>query len=527
MKNEMDIQAALEEIERLKRGMEALEEKNATLSAQKAALEEKNEEQRLRILYLERQIFGRRSEKTLPKVNEAQYSLMDALFGEETLEAEQGVRTIVEEIEREGVARRAKAASEKKTTTRKADYQLPAELERRTTVIEPELEDAGEYEKIGTDITERLMMEPSRFYVERIERPIYKRKANQPSDGRTEIQQAPLPPNAVAGKVGNSVLSSIVVNKYCHHIPEYRQAKIFRESKVDLPTTTINRLIHKLADVLHPLYLYIVDETLKHDYIQIDETTVKINDRKGKTRKGYIWAVRAVYGRMQFFYYREGSRSAGVCNLLLKDYEGTFQSDGYAVYSQYEEKKGVIPLGCMAHVRRKFETAYASGSESAKKALDYIAALYTLEANLKAAGADFETRKRERMEKAWPILEAMEKWMEMEWTRCTPKSDMGKAISYAHGMWIRIGRYCLDGRFEIDNNAIERAIRPVTLGRKNYLFCGNDECAEDTALYYTLVGCCNEAGVDPLAWFNHVLQKIRPDMTEKELHDLLPCVCEL
>lgn len=500
--------------------IERLEAEKKTAEAERDMLKEKNEAQRLRILYLERQVFGRRSEKRLPDADTAQLSFMDQLFGEESLDAEKAVQPIAEQIAEEAEVRRNRKPAPKNGASRR-EFALPKDLERRITVMTPEMDNPEDYERIGTDVTERLMREPARFYVERIERPIYKRKHSM--DGTTEIVQSPLPKNIIEGsRIGHTVLSSLVVDKYCHHIPEYRQAKMYRESGVDLPTSTINRLTHKLADILYPLYCRLMELTLGSDYIQIDETVENINDTRGKARKGYLWAVRSVPLRTQFFYYKEGSRGADVCRCLLKDFKGAFQSDGYAVYSAYEDKSGVLPLGCLAHVRRHFESALQAGVTAAQKALDYIAILYTLEANLKERGADAETIRRERKEKAWPILQAMEAWMQHEWTSCTPKSPLGKAISYAHGMWIRIGRYCLDGRYEIDNSAIERSIRPVTVGRKNYLFCGNDEAAEDTALYYSLIGSCGEVGMNPRAWFDYVLPRIRPDMTDEELDSLLP-----
>ena len=145
-----------------------------------------------------------------------------------------------------------------------------------------------------------------------------------------------------------------------------------------------------------------------------------------------------------FFYYDKVSRSQEVVLKMLKDYKGALQTNGYAAYSIFEEKQGVLPLGCMGHVRRKFETALATMPE-AKQALDYIALLYMLEGNLKAEGADYEQIRKERQEKAYPILQQMESWMKQTYNNCTPKSPLGKAISYAFGMWPRVSRYCKEG----------------------------------------------------------------------------------
>jgi hypothetical protein len=146
-----------------------------------------------------------------------------------------------------------------------------------------------------------------------------------------------------------------------------------------------------------------------------------------------------------------------------------------------------------------------------------------LEANLRAEGADYERIRSERMEKAWPILQQMERWMRQVFNTITPKSPLGKAISYAFGMWPRVSRYCHDGRFEIDNNSIENAIRTIALGRKNYLFSGNDSGAEDNCIFYTPTGSCLQAGVNPLSWLGPTIRAIPTLQTPINWQELLPC----
>jgi hypothetical protein len=175
----------------------------------------------------------------------------------------------------------------------------------------------------------------------------------------------------------------------------------------------------------------------------------------------------------------------------------------------------------LAHIRRKFENAL-DYSPKAQKGLDYIGLLYMLEANLKAEGADYGQIRSERMEKAWPILQQMEHWMKLVFNTITPKSPLGKAISYAFDMWPRISRYCNDGRFQIDNNGIENAIRAIALGRKNYLFSGNGSGAEDNCIFYTLLGSCLQAGVEPLPWLDSTLRAIPTLQTPINWQALLP-----
>jgi hypothetical protein len=175
----------------------------------------------------------------------------------------------------------------------------------------------------------------------------------------------------------------------------------------------------------------------------------------------------------------------------------------------------------VAHVRRKFENAL-NYSPLAQKGLDYIELLYMLEANLRAEGADCERIRSERMEKIWPILQQMERWMRQVFNTITPKSPLGKAISYAFGMWPRVSRYCHDGRFQIDNNGIENAIRAIALGRKDYLFSGNNSGAEDNCIFYTLPGSCLQAGVNPLSWLDSTLWATPILQTPINWQELLP-----
>ena len=484
------------------------------------SLEEQLLRKQERILYLERQLFGRRSEKRLPDYCEAQLSLFDSEQGLKTMEAETPeMKSLVDDIMHNAEKRRN--ASKEKSISQKRSYKVPQNIERRETVINPEHVDITTMIRIGQDVNERLMIEPSRFWVERIVRPIYKEKQEAHTLTTTIVQAPPrdvILPGCLAGE---SLLSQIIVDKFLYHLPEYRQAKRFKNLGIEITTSSINRWVHALADKLYPLYAAQVQRILSSSYIQVDETSHSIIDRKGSARKGYIWVVRSVLSPGVFFHYDKGSRSREVVLKMLKDFQGALQTDGYAAYIIFEEKKGVLPLGCMAHVRRKFETALTT-TPQAQKALDYIALLYMLEGNLKAQGADDEQIRKERELKAYPILQQMESWMKQTYNNCTPKSPLGKAISYAFGMWPRISRYCKEGYFHIDNNAVENTIRPIALGRKNYLFSGNNNGAEDNCIFYTLLGSCLQAGVEPHKWLTSTLEKIPALQTPINWEELLP-----
>ncbi len=493
--------------------IQQLEQENTLLKEQ---LQRKNE----RILYLERQLFGRRSEKKLPNYCDAQLSLFDAKQGMQDLEIETPELTsLVEDIKQKAEKRRN--TKKELSITEKRSYKIPADIERRETILNPQNVDTSGMIKIGEDVTERLMLDQAKFWVERTVRPVYKMKQEKNAVSTT-IVQAPLKPTILPGSmVGESVISQIIIDKFLYHIPESRQAKRFKPLGMNITTSRINRWVHATADKLYPLYMAQVNRILSADYIQVDETTHSIIDRPGSARKGYTWVVRSVKFPGVFFHYDKGSRSQEVILKLLKDYKGALQTDGYAAYSIYEEKQGVLPLGCMAHVRRKFENALLTTPE-AQKALDYISLLYMLERNLEEEKADYEQIRKEREQKAYPILQQMENWMKQAYNSCTPKSPLGKAISYAFGMWPRISRYCKEGYYQIDNNGVENAIRPIALGRKNYLFSANNNGAEDNCIFYTLIGSCLQAGIDPHQWLNSTLEKIPKLKTPINWEELLP-----
>ena len=500
--------------------IQQLEQQISLLNMQLLLKEEQLERKNERILYLERQLFGRRSEKRLPEYCQAQLSLFDTKQGKQSLDQETPeLVSLVEEITQKAEKRRK--TKREQAVSKKRSYKIPADIERRETTLNPENVETSGMIKIGEDITERLMLDKAKFWVERTVRPIYKTLQKEQPDSTT-IVQARVRPSILRGCIaGESLLSQIIVDKFLYHIPEYRQAIRFKELGVDITTSSINRWVHAIADKLYPLYIAQMKRVLATNYIQVDETSHKITDRIGSARKGYIWVVRSVLSPGVFFHYDKGSRSKDVIIKLLKDYKGALQTDGYAAYSIYEEKSGVLPLGCMAHVRRKFENALLATPE-AQKALDYIALLYMLESNLKAEGANHEQIRKQREQKAYPILQQMENWMKRTYNSCTPKSPLGKAINYAFGMWPRISRYCKEGYFQIDNNGVENAIRPIALGRKNYLFSGNNSGAEDNCIFYTLIGSCLQAGIDPHQWLTFTLEKIPTLETPINWEELLP-----
>ena len=236
-----------------------------------------------------------------------------------------------------------------------------------------------------------------------------------------------------------------------------------------------------------------------------------------------MWCTRSVEDNMVVFQYDMGSRSHETARKLLRGYRGTIQTDGYGAYDQFESDPHIRVIGCWAHARRKWTEALDEDRRLASEALVYINQLYHIENEAKEAGITGEALKEKRQKEAYPEIQKFERWMYATAMKVSQNSRVGKAISYTLPLLPRLSRYVNDGRFCIDNNLVENAIRPLALGRKNFLFCGNHDAAIRAAIVYSLIGSCKAAEVDPREWLEDILLKIPENGTDRStLRELLP-----
>lgn len=457
------------------------------------------------LIALRRRMFGRSSERFLPE-DPNQLSL--AFEGEQSLPEEQ-------EIEPEKIE--ISYTRNKENQKQPVRNAIPEFIRREEVVIEPENIPEGAV-RIGEEVTEKIEYTPGEVYVHRTVRPKYA----LPQSGGILI--ADLPSQVLPrSNAGASLLAHLLVSKYQDHLPFYRQLEIFKRQKIILAASSVNGWFSDSVDLLKLLYETLKKEVLSCDYIQIDESTIPVMDRDkpGSTRKGYHWIVRSPMQNQLFFHYQHGSRAQKVVVELLHSFQGAVQSDAYGAYDIYENKKGVLLLGCMAHARRKFEQALKDDPEKAKYALKVIHDLYAIEREAKQMELSPDKIKQLREEKSYPIIKEFEKWLIENCTKVLPKSLIGKAILYTYNIYPRLARYVLDGRYNIDNNGAENGVRPLALGRKNYMFCGNNESAERTAIIYSMLGSCKLAGINPMAWLTDVLNRL-PDHSVLKLNELLP-----
>ena len=394
---------------------------------------------------------------------------------------------------------------------------LPAHLPRKQLVLEPEGVDTSRWKRIGQEITEELDYVPCRLFVRQYVRPKY---AHPSGEG---ILIASLPERPIAkGMAGPALLSHIIASKFINHLPVYRQAQQFKREGVSLSASTLNDWVKASCQLLEPLYQVLRQQVLASDYLQVDESPIQVldKDKKGSTHRGYHWVYNAVEQRLVLFDYRKGRGREGPAE-LLKDFCGYLQTDGYVVYEDFTNKPGLVLLGCMAHVRRKFVEAEKNDLPRAAYLLGQLQKLYALERRKEEEQLSEQAFLALRQEHAVPLLQEMKAWLLENYQQVTPKSPIGQAIAYALPRWEKLSAYLLDGRLRIDNNLVENAIRPLALGRKNYLFAGSHEGAGRAAMIYSFMGSCKMHQINPQAWLTDVLERIALHPVNK-LEELLP-----
>ena len=390
-------------------------------------------------------------------------------------------------------------------------------------VIEPDQDITG-MKRIGEERTEILEFVPEKFFKLVLVRPKYARveqSENYPEKTQKNVVIGNLPSRAIEKCLaGDRLLAAILIHKYIDHLPLYRQQQIFKRAGIEIAPSTIDSWVAQLGDLLELLYEKLVTEIKAQRYLQVDETTIKVldKDKKNKTHLGYFWVYHAPLSKLVAFDYQQG-RGQDAPRGFLKGYQGTLQTDGYVVYQHYYANEKVMHLACWAHVRRKFEKALQSNRSVAEHALIEIQKLYAIEREAKELTA--EQRKALRLEKALSIINDLGRWLYTQRQQVLPQSPIGQAIEYTIPLWESLQNYLKDGSLHIDNNLIENTIRPVALGRKNYLFAGSHQGAKRSAMFYSFFACCKVNNIHPQKWLEYVLAHIA-DYKVNQLHKLLP-----
>lgn len=406
----------------------------------------------------------------------------------------------------------------KSTQNHPGRHPLPSHLPVEEVIIEP-VQDTTGLVKISEEVTETLKFTPASLIIKRTIRPKYAMAEGQ------GIIIADLPNRALPKSIAeSSLLSYILVSKFVDHLPYYRQIQGFaRDYKWKLSSSTINDWFIQVCTLLDPLYNEIKRKIFESGYIQVDESPIKVldKDKKGKTHQGYQWVYHSPEERLVLFNYRKGRGMHGPKD-MLSGYKGILQCDGYTVYDKIGKASEIKLAGCLVHVRRKYVEAQDSDTARANYALDIFTDIYSQEKEAKKS----EDRTQYRIEHILPKLNELKNWIHREGIKVLPKSPIGKAMSYTINQWHKLETILSDGRIELDNNLIENKIRPLALGRKNYLFAGSHSAGQRIAMMYTFMGSCRANDVNPYLWLKYILDNIGTTSIQI-LDQFLPSNCKM
>ena len=485
-------------------------EKNAELETKQSELEShQNEIERLKLFIakLQRMHFGPSSERVAQHIDQLELQLED-------LETTKTAKSF------------SAAAQPSVAVSQPARKPLREDLPREIEIVSPKETECpdcgGTLKHLGEDVSEMLEFVPGRFKVIRTIRP--KLACNRCD----VIVQQPAPHRPIdRGLAGPGLLAHVLVGKYADHLPLYRQSEIYAREGIELDRSTLSGWVGRASRTLEPLVDAVRDYVVKASKIHADDIPVPVlAPGNGKTKTGRLWTyVRddrpagSTEAPAVWFAYSPDRKSEHPANHLAT-FRGRLQADAFPAFNRLYQPGEILEIACWAHVRRKFHDLYAAHeSPIAKEALERIGALYQIEREIR--GRPPNERHKIRDQHARPLLEDLKQWFKSCLAKLSKKSEVTVAIHYALGRWTPLLRYCEDGSLEIDNNAAERALRSVALGRKNYLFAGSNAGGDRAAAMYTLIGSAKLNGIDPEAYLSHVLAHIA-DHPITRIAELLP-----
>jgi transposase len=463
---------------------------------------------------LQRHRFGRRSERLDPDQLALALEDLEQTLAALEAAAEQNSKTSATPL-----------ATRKRKINRGA---LPLHLPREEIVIDVADKTCaccgGLKHLIGEDVSERLDMIPAQFKVIVTRRPKYACAACA-----GEVVQAAAPERLIENGIPTeSLVAHVLVAKYADHAPLYRQAQIYARQGITLDRSTLADWVGRAAFALRPVHVRLLEHLKQSTKLFADETTAPVLDPgRGRTKKGQLWT----YARDERPWL--GTGPPGVAYVYAPDrkhsrpaehlagFRGTLQVDGYGAYTELAEAGDVELAFCWSHVRRQFyDLQIKTPAPIATEALVRIAALYAVEADIRGRSAD--ERKRARHECSKPLVDSLRVWLEAKLAAVSGKATIAEAIRYALSRWEGLSRFLDDGRIEIDSNVVERAIRPIALGRKNHLFAGSDGGGEHWAVVASLIETCKMNRIDPYAYLRDVLTKIVARHPMSRIDELLP-----
>jgi transposase len=502
------------EYERLKALAEQLQaentELNRQLQAQKEEYEQRLAEAQTQIEELRRQLFGSKADRLTPE-QEDQLNELNKDLQDETQRPDPVSDEVLKEEE----------PPKRKRRRHHPRHPLPAHLETETVTIEPEEKTCPccgkPLEKIGEEVSEEVDLIPARLIRRRIVRPKYACRC-----GEAGVAVAPLPPRLIPqSRLGLGLAVYILLSRFDDHLSFYRLEQQFRERhSVIIARQQMVQWVEQIAVWLRPVYDAMWQAMFAGGYLQVDETPVKVKDPevKGKAARGYLWFYAVPRGDVILDFDR--SRGLDPVRRRLRDFVGTIQTDAYDVYLSLGRKQaGLERIGCLAHSRRRFYAALKDSLVDAVWFIGQFRLLYCIEAEVRES--DAAERAAIRQQKAPSIWESLKTRAEELKPKYLPQSLMGKALSYFLDEYDALIGYLRDGRFEIDNNLVENAIRPTAVGRRRWLFIGHPDAGWRSAIIYSMIVSCRRRGINPQDYLTDVLGRL-PSIKTSQIDSLLP-----
>jgi len=487
---------------------------NSLLISENLKLNSKVEDQNItienlkfQIAQFQRMIFGSKRERFVSDFHPSQLTIPFD-FGDKKVEA------VIEADKQQISYERTKPSK-----PHPGRFQIPSHVPVEKILVEP-TEDVSGMEKIGVKITSELEYIPGSF--KRIDyiRDVYITKEDETGAQRQVI--APLERPMPKCMAGPGLISHIMVDKFHYHMPLHRQIQRFKQENIHIPASTMDSWFSLCSNHIRPLYAVHKAYILENPYLQVDESPIKVQDRDkpGATHQGYMWVYNAPMQNAVFFDYHKG-RGLDAPLKNLSNFKGYLQTDGYAVYEHFGRKEDVSHLACWAHARRMVEKALDNDKERASTVLLWVQKLYAIERIAREDGLSDQDRHELRLQQSLPILNEISRYIADQYKQVLPKSPIGKAFEYCIHRWDNLMNYLKDGNLEVDNNAIENAIRGLALGRKNYMFAGSHHGAENIAMYYSFFSTCKKHDINPQKWLEYVIRNIN-DNKKSQFKYLLP-----
>ncbi|MGF1564840.1 MAG: IS66 family transposase [Flavobacteriales bacterium] len=454
--------------------------------------------QKQEIDFLKRHIFGKKSERFI------------AAPGQLSIE---GLEVQLPDTQPQKAAVVTPVQKEKQKPVRK-----PLD-ESKFEVIVEELQPEGNIEQmkyIGVEETTYQVLVDAKIVLKKIKRYKY-----QKASGEIVIADMPYRPFAKSA-VSSSIVSEVLVQKFVDAMPINRQEQSWKRVGVEFSYSSLSDMQRMGYELIKLLFDAFKNHVLSTNYLQVDESPFKVlsSEKKGASHQGYQWVYLDPVRNLVFYNYQRG-RAQEHPTTMLKNFKGIIQTDGYAGYNKSARSPEIDQIYCMAHARRGFEKALGNDADRAMHFLSEVQKLYDIERHMKEHGLRGEEKLNYRQLHAVPILNTLKIWLDGQLRDVTPQSVIGKAILYSRERWEGLSAYSNYDYIEIDNNPVERSIRPMVIGHKNYLFAGSDESAERAACFYSFFITCRLHGVNPKAWIEDVFEKIE-HIKPSQYHTLFP-----